>query len=139
VLLGGCGGTQRPKAELLGVAVTERTAEGARMEARVRLQNPNDFPLPLTRVRQDFALLGHGRYQATHEPSKTLPGRGEVTLVLPAAVTRGGEKPTRRFRVSARISYRPPGEMRKILTGLWVPLPSVSVRGEGALTGNDGE
>jgi len=128
---------QTPDAQLLDVRLADVSDAGVRLVARLRLTNPNDIPLPLTEVEHRFELRGVGVFRLADDPLVTLPARGEGVVEIAAAfdepeaiqAARMGEP--MRYRVSGRVTYRPPGEIRAILTDSRVPLPSTGFDGRG--------
>ncbi|MEX0652790.1 MAG: LEA type 2 family protein [Phycisphaeraceae bacterium] len=125
--LAGCQTTRAPRAEVRSVAVTEQTAEGARIEVVVQVHNPNDVALPVRSAAYDVTVDQAGTFTFTDQPPVTLPPRGEQTITLPAAFVRSDEPLVGRpVRVAGRLRYQPPGEIRQLMTDYWIPLPSLS-------------
>lgn len=120
-----------PTAEVIAVRVAERTSEGARMEIHVRLDNPNDVALPLTGARYSVNVAGGGSIAASARPNKTLPAAGSQVVVLPIALPQAAAGAS--VRVAGDITYRPPGEIRQLLTESNVPLPYASFSNQGAV------
>lgn len=126
-----------PEASVVDASVVEQTAEGARVVIRVAVTNPNNVPLPL--VSSSYTLDVNGTsYAFTQPPNHTLPRRensgGKQTLELYAALPTNGQNLTGAgYRVNGSVTYQPPGEIRKVLTDSYVPLPWVSFNGEGTL------
>ena len=64
----------------------------------------------------------------------TLPAGGRQTVPLVASFAADGQDlKGRACTVTGTISYRPPGQLRKVLTESYVPLPSVTFREQGVL------
>lgn len=130
----GCRGVQRPAVEVMDGAVTERTEEGARMEWVVRLGNPNDVPLPVTRVRYHVQVQGAGTFAVHEQPTMTLPPGEQQTVTLAAAFRNGDDDwAGRRYEIYGTFSYMPPGRLRELLAQYRVPPPVVPFRDEGEL------
>lgn len=133
LMLAGCAGVERPEVELVGAGVSEQTVEGARVELAVRLENPNEVVLPLPRVRYSVAVEGAGRFDVSDDPAVALSPGGGQTVILPAAFEgRAADWAGRRFELRGMFSYRPPGQIRALLSQYGIPLPVVpfAVRGE---------
>ncbi len=83
-LLTGCAGlAQRPEPPIVSVADI-RMGDASLMEQRfvvtLRLQNPNDFALPLRGLRYDLKLNGHAFARGVSPAAVTVPAYGEKTL-----------------------------------------------------------
>lgn len=124
--LTGCQAFERPHAEVRSVAVTERTAEGARVEVTVMVTNPNDVALPVRSADYAVQIDDVGRFSFNDEPPVTLPPRGTQAITLPAAFV-AGDAPIvgRQMRVSGLFRYQPPGEIRELMRDYHLPLPTV--------------
>ncbi len=129
----GCSVVQRPESRVLGVTVTQRSAEGARVEVLVELTNPNATPLPLRHSGYQVSV-GDGDFAFTQRLDVTLPGNGTQRVVLPAAfadgVSIGAQTP---YVVRGSVAYEPPGEFRRILTDMGIPLPTSPFDASGEL------
>ncbi|MCX5660035.1 MAG: LEA type 2 family protein [Planctomycetota bacterium] len=138
-LLGGCSNFRTydsPTASVVGVKLVKQTEQASRVEVTVALENPNDVPLPLT--KSDYTVeLGGRSYSATDVPARTIPAHGRQEVMIPAVVTTAGGGgsggPGSSYRVDGSITYEPPGEIRKLLTDSYIPLPSVSFTRSGQL------
>jgi len=128
----GCAGVRTPGAELSSGAVAARTAEGARVEMTVRVNNPNEVPLPVRGVDYQVVVDGVGTFEMDDTPPIALPPRGSETLTLPASFADGSQDwAGRRYRLTGSLRYQPPGEVRELLTQYRVPLPTVPIEAEG--------
>jgi LEA14-like dessication related protein len=130
--IGGCAGIAPPTVQVERVDVQQATAQAARVQVVLAMENPNDDPLPLTLARYQVNLGPWGVYRGDHVPNATIPARGRQTITLPAAVAEAVQSRTMpAYRTSGSIEYVPPGEVRAALTELGLPLPSVSFSGSG--------
>jgi len=129
----GCAGLKSPETRVLGVAVTQRSAEGARVELMVELNNPNATALPL-RHSNYRVRMGERSFSFKQRLDVTLPGHGTQRITLPAAFADGAAiGPDTPYQVSGSVTYEPPGEFRRILTDMRIPLPSRSFSAAGQL------
>lgn len=119
-----------PVVTVTDARVVEQTAEGARIDFTLELSNPNAVALPLIASRYQVSASGSA-VSLSHPPNRTLPAGGRQTLILSAALPgslRGAE-----YNFSGSITYKPPGEIRQLLTESYVPLPSVGFTHQGTL------
>lgn len=131
---GGCRGVQRPAVEVGEAAVTQRTAEGARIELSLRLGNPNEVLLPVKQVRYRFTVEGLGVFATHEDPAVTLPPGEHQTIALAAAFGDDSQSwEGRRYEVFGEVSYLPPGRLRELLDQYRVPPPVVQFTAEGEL------
>lgn len=121
-----------PVARVSDVRVVQQTDQGSRVEVDVELTNPNSTPLPLVRSSYTVSAGAGQAYHSTERLNRTLPGKGKQVVTLPAVFTGavGGS-----YNVSGGVTYEPPGEMRKLLTESYYPLPSVGFSGSGSMSG----
>lgn len=135
LIAGGCSGLQRPTVQPQRVAVTQQTEQGARIEFVVGLDNPNDKPLPVEEIQYRVELPDTGEsFSFTSRDPVTIPANGSQAVVLPAAFETGGQGVTGRpYRISGKIVYWTPGEMRRLMTESGVPLPSAKFATSGTL------
>jgi len=134
----GCGVPQMfqievPTTQVRRVSVTQESEEGSQVTAFIAVRNPNKAPLPLVRIQYTIDVGGKMiSYQ--DEVHRTLPSDGIQVVVLPVAfATDGSSIGGRRFDISGSITYRPPGQFRKLLTESKVPLPTVPFAGSGRI------
>ncbi|MDX1682899.1 MAG: hypothetical protein R3336_07265 [Phycisphaeraceae bacterium] len=131
MLSGGCNvltPVTAPTARVVSVEITERSDEGTRVEATVELTNPNDVPLPLPDSYYRLSVAGAGTYVGRQLPLATLPPKGVQRVKLPAAYPVALGKVLSGYQLTGEIVYRPPGEIRALLTESNVPLPRVAIR-----------
>ena len=124
-----------PTVKVTAARMAEASDDGIRMEIMLMLSNPNDEPLPLTRVRYTVRLGGAGQYEGDTRPNTTLPAGREQELILPAAVATSGAAGggAVSYTVEGAIEYLPPGEVRELITEMGVPLPKVDFSGRGTI------
>lgn len=131
--LGGCSGLQSPRASVGEAIVTEATSEGARIEMPLVLQNPNRTPLPIRETQYTIEVDGQ-TFEFADRSAATMPAQGVQTVQMPAAfATPAGSLDGRSYVVRGRVTYEPPGEVRKVLTDSGIPLPSVGFESSGVL------
>lgn len=134
VALLGCRGVSQPQTRVLDVAVSEQTAQGARIEMTVAVENRSDVPLPVRSARYEVQVEELGSFAFRELPAVTLPPNGTQTFTLAAAFADGQTSLAgRRYDVTGRLAYEPPGEVRSLLTEYGVPLPAVSFDAQGRL------
>ena len=149
-ILQGCG-LDRPRAEVRGVSATDRSQEGLRLEIVVDLENTGDEILPLVASQYTVTIDQVGSYESSDRLIRTLPaaneletGRGDATatprqpgrqvIQLPVALPWDGRDVAGlTYRVEGTVSYRPPGEIRALLSEAKLPLPLVYFNGSGEL------
>lgn len=123
-----------PIAKVTSVRVAEQTAEGARVEVTLTLENPNDVALPLKNTRFRMVVDGAEAFVFDDPSDRTLPSNGGQTLVLPAAfATDGKAAQGADYQVRGSVTYNPPGTFRRLLTEFEVPLPTVDFSSSGQL------
>ncbi len=138
--LGGCDAQswtfvllQTPEAKVQAVELTEISDAGAAADVVIDLTNPNEdvaLPLPMARYT---VTLGSLTYSSDVHPNATLPAGGTQRITLPAAVA---GNPGDTYKVTGTISYIPPGEIRRLLTDMGVPLPWTTFNATGQITGD---
>ena len=125
---------KRPSAKVTHVTIVEQTDQGAQVEVTVELRNPNSVPLPLVASQYTVTVDQIAPFSLHDEVHMTLPAGGRQTVTIHAAFAAGGDNLRgRACTVTGTITYRPPGQLRKVLTESYVPLPSVTFRGQGVL------
>ena len=130
LLLVGCVGA--PSAKVTEVLVEEQTDQGTRLVVIVELTNPNQTPLPMPKAHY-WVKVGDETFDFQTIPLATLPGQGTQTLQFPAALTAGRSLSGQPYRVWGRISYEPPGDVRRLLVDYRMPLPAVDFSQRGTL------
>ncbi len=136
--LTGCGVPQMfqieaPKTKVGGVSVTGKSGDGTQVTAFVELRNPNKAALPLLRTRYTLSVDGQVVSYAD-EVHRTLPSAGMQIVELPVAFPGDGSGlGGRRFDINGSITYKPPGQFRKLLTESRIPLPTVTFAGSGTI------
>ena len=131
------GVVKRPTGEVLGVRVVDKTQAGVRVEATVRVTNPNPVELPVEEASVSFRLGERGRsFEAPVQPAVSLPPNGAQTFTVAAAVPLPGRTVAAGlpYRFQTTLHYRPPGELREIMTESGIGLPSLTVGGNGRLS-----
>jgi hypothetical protein len=122
---------EAPDVSVTGVELVSLSDEGASAAIELDLNSGAEVALPLTLARYTVELNGQ-QYRGDVEPNAVLPAGRSLTVRLPAAVSGA---PGDRYSVRGRVEYEPPGQVRKVLTDLGVPLPSTGFSGEGELAG----
>ncbi|MEM1210468.1 MAG: hypothetical protein AAGI54_14500 [Planctomycetota bacterium] len=132
--LGGCIGAPSPKAEVVGVDVSDVSDEGTAVVVRVAVTNEGEVELPLPKVDYTVTVEGAESFSLVTVPDTVAPmGAGSTSLIeLPAAFA-GGDLTGRPYRVSGTLTYEPPGDLRRLATDYRVPLPFALFSGEGVL------
>jgi LEA14-like dessication related protein len=119
-----------PVARVSDVRVVQQTDQGSRVEVDVELTNPNKTPLPLVKSSYTVSIAGGTPYHAEERLYRTLPGGGKQVVTLPAVFTAA---PGGAYHVTGSVAYEPPGEMRKLMTESYYPLPSVGFSASGSV------
>ncbi len=123
---------ERPEAEVEPVARLERSDDGSRVVARLRLTNPNDRELRLLRLSYAMTIPNVGTFELEQNPPVHLPAWGEQTIDLPAAFADpDGQAAERSWQVSGRITYEYEGEFRRLMTEAGLPVASMRFSGQG--------
>ena len=125
---------QTPAATVSSGVRTATSREAGRYLITVRLENPNDFPLPITRA--DYTLtVGQARYEGDLIPPATLPALGSVHIELPAVLVAGESSAATdaAYETSGTVQLYPPGEIRALMHDLGLPLPTASFSGAGPI------
>lgn len=138
MLLTGCGVPQMfqieaPTTRVNGASVTATSDEGTQVTVFVQVRNPNMAPLPLLRIH--YTLNVDGRVVTyADEVHRTLPSAGIQIVALPVAMpSDGAEFGGRQFDISGSITYKPPGQLRKLLSESRIPLPTIAFAGSGTI------
>ena len=138
----GTSGLSHPQARVLGVSVTQRSQEGVRLEMAVEIENPNRVPLPLIESTYTLTVDNAGSSAFSDRLFRTLPAtrrsRGQATgrqvIHLPVAYPwQGNDLIGAAYRVEGAVSYRPPGEIRMLLSEAKLPLPQTTFSGTGQI------
>lgn len=132
-----------PTATVRRVLLTQRTAEGVRLEVDLELANTNTVPLGVVSGRYALQLEGIGGYEGHETLHYTIPKppdaagahqAGYQHVRLPLAFPFGpGQVVDTPYEVHGWVTYEPPGEIRQLLTESGVPLPSVPFSGSGQI------
>lgn len=135
----GCAPTRPPTIRVGAARVLDSTDAGVQLAVDLVLENPNDFPLPLTRVayRIEAPDAALAEYAADGLPARTVPARGLQTLTVTAGMAGDPArwKPQAQaghaWRVRGEVTYAADRGLRSFLTETGVPLPTVGFGGEG--------
>ena len=123
-----------PTATVRNVSLVKQTDQGAKIEAVVLLSNPNATPLPLVEYRYSLKVDGGGSFEGADQVHRTLPASARQAVHLPAAfATEGMDLRGASYTIDGSISYRPPGQLRKLMTESKIPLPCVHFQANGQL------
>ena len=121
----GCASLQTPTAKVTDVAVTGQTDVGASVRLTVKLHNPNDFVLPLTRAHYTIDVAGLDSFSFNQIPDCALPAHGDQTLQFTAGFPLKNQSiDGRTYRVNGYASIQPPGKMWQIFHQSGMPLPT---------------
>jgi len=124
----------KPDTRVLAVDVVEQTDAGFRVVATVELTNENRVALPLVETRYEITVGQAGTLSLVQPAGRTLPAHGKQTLTLPASFAWNGPAPAGApWTVKGRVSYRPPGELRQVMTETNIPLPWADFQEQGQL------
>ncbi len=138
--LGGCALVRFPKrveppvVDVMRVVLAEQSEEGVVVHAMIRVQNPNDVPLPL--VASEYTVLLDPNYSFTFDdkPQQMLPAKGIQELRLSAAfATKGQAVAGATYHIRGLVRYELPGQIRRILTDSGISLPAVVYSSTGQL------
>jgi len=136
--LPGCLGAKSPEFRVTGVRVAEDTADGAVLVFSLEGDNRNAQALPLRDIRYEVSLGdGETRFSAHRIAQATLPPLGVGEFELPAALGADAAAALtngqRRYRLSASVTYVPPGAFAKALFNASIHRPSAAFTQEGRL------
>ncbi|MAE64822.1 MAG: hypothetical protein CMJ18_11190 [Phycisphaeraceae bacterium] len=125
---------ERPSIQITGVEVHEQTDEGTLVHVLVDVENPNDVALPV--VASNYTVqLDDMVFAFNARPKRTLPARSRQQIAVPAVFdTTGREVDGMTYRVRGRLTYQPPGQLRRFLTESHIPLPTMQYSGTGTLS-----
>ena len=135
-------GVDALSAQVKSVSVVEQTAEGATIEVIVEVRNSNITPLPMPYCSATVNVEGLGSFSFEDLPNRTAIGKrtdivqdyGVQTFTFVAAFqTKGQDVASLPYSVSGSVSYEPPGEIRKLMTDAYVPLPWANFSASGRL------
>ncbi len=129
--IGNWGTHDHPKLKVMDLRVTSATDEGSAVEIACLVENPNPFKLGIEHVAYELWVDGHGKYVGDAVPRVTAPRRGGQLLILKAGIA-GQSLAGKKYHFWARITYRPQGEIRTLMTESNLPLPwkEISVKGK---------
>ena len=153
-MCGGCAwynSVPTPVATVKSAALANQVGEASRVEVLLELANESATPLPLVQCDYTISVAGVGSFTFSDKPNRTLPGRprdpgattpgavgaagdGTQLLILPAAFAAAGQSVKgAAYQVTGSVTYDPPGEMRKLLTESYIPLPAAQFSGGGTI------
>ena len=122
-----------PSARVGSVSVTGSSEHGEQVTVYVKVRNPNAAPLPLLSAHYTLIVAGE-TVTFEDEVHRTLPSEGMQTVPLPVALASPGRTLAgRSFDLRGSITYKPPGQFRKLLTESRIPLPAISFAGSGQI------
>jgi hypothetical protein len=140
---GGCAsGIVPPTAQVTSIALVDQSPQGASVQVTVELKSDNAVPLPLVECQFNVTVEGAGTYSFTDKPNKAIPAKrtdidggpaSQVITLKAVFATAGRDVKGSACQVSGAVVYEPPGEVRKVLTDSYVPLPTVPFSGSGRL------
>lgn len=153
-MCGGCAwynSVPTPAASVKSATLANQAGDASRVEVLLELANESPAPLPLVQCDYTISVAGVGSFSFSDKPNRTLPGKprdpgattpgavgaagdGTQRLTLPAAFSAGGQSVKgAAYQVTGSVTYDPPGEMRKLLTESYIPLPSIPFSGSGTI------
>ena len=140
----GLGPLTAPTATVSRVTVASQTPHGVRVEIDVELTNPNTVPLPLVDAHYRLTIRDVGSFAFNDRVFRTIPAStsddpdavGRQIITLPVAFELPDPSTAHgighwAYDAKGKISYEPPGEIRKLLTESNLPLPTTSFRAAG--------
>ena len=130
----GCSGLQTPTAEVTSVRLVEQTPDGASFLVTVAVVNPNQTALPLRKSNYTLTVPGLGEYSSSDLPNRTIPSGGVQVVTIPAAIAgKVGNLRGKTCTIEGSIDYEPPGEIRRLMTDSYIPLPTVDFKRTGPI------
>lgn len=135
-LLSGCSTYDEPTLSVSSARITQETSEGVVIDFTLDSANPNEFELPLERVRYTLRLDNQRVFTGTRSAEATVRRLGTQQITLPAAIDLSkfemptGEVP---YELSGSVVYVTPGEIAQLLFDSGVRRPSASFRHRGVL------
>lgn len=132
-LLGGCTGIEPPRLWVESAKVREQTDQGAVVEFTIRADNPNADALPLRDTEYAVTLNNAEVFRGVRSAQCTLPGFGQQSFTLPAAVPGRLPDGNIAYRISGEVSYVLPGAWRETLADAGLPEPTSELQGEGEI------
>jgi LEA14-like dessication related protein len=79
--------TDPPQVTVVGVEPAAGEGLEARMQLKLRVQNPNSTPIDYSGVYVELDLLGKSFASGVSDASGTVPAFGEVVLVVPVSIS----------------------------------------------------
>lgn len=135
-LLGGCAFHSTPTLTVTDARITERTADGVKVEFEIDAVNDNDVPLTLRETRYSLSLDGRTVFRGARAPTATLARRSTQRLVLPAVIPTasfGELSGEMSYRLSGSLLYLTPGELSKRLYEAHLRRPDASFGDRGVI------
>jgi len=86
----GCAGmpnTDPPQVTVVGVEPAQSEGLEARMQLKLRVQNPNNAPIDFNGVYVDLAVLGKSFASGVSNDSGTVPAFGETLISVPVSIS----------------------------------------------------
>ncbi|MBI1189174.1 MAG: hypothetical protein GC200_00610 [Tepidisphaera sp.] len=131
--LAGCTGITPPRLWVEAAKVREQTDQGAVIEFTIRADNPNADALPLRDTDYSVTLNNAAVFRGVRSAQCTLPGYGQQTFTLPAAVPGKLPEGSIAYRINGEVEYILPGAWRETLADSGLPEPTASLSGEGEI------
>ncbi|MFA6046473.1 MAG: LEA type 2 family protein [Phycisphaerales bacterium] len=132
-LLGACSSIQPPRLWVESARVRDQSDQGAVVEFTIRADNPNADALPLRDTDYTVTLNNAEVFRGVRSAQCTLPGFGQQTFVLPAAVPGHLPGGPLTYRIRGDVEYILPGAWQETLADSGLPQPTANLSGEGEI------
>lgn len=138
----GCGFTQSPRLEVVGVSLAEESEEAMVLVFAIDAENRNEIALPLRNVRYSAVLDGHSGVRTERSGEATLRRLGTQRIFLPVVIPldpeRGRPTGVVEYRLRGRMWYVTPGALAEALFDAGVRRPSKGFAKTGAIDLGEG-
>ena len=135
-LLPGCSSYEKPTLTVSSARITQESSEGLVIDFTLDASNPNEFEVPLERVRYSLRLGNDRVFTGTRSAEATDRRLGTQQITLPAAIDLSKfDMPAGEisYELSGSVVYVTPGEIAELLFDAGVRRPKAGFRHRGVL------
>lgn len=135
-LIAGCSSYEKPTLAVSSARISQESTEGYVIDFTLDASNPNEFEVPLERVRYTLRLGNDRVFTGTRSAEATVRRLGTQQITLPAAIDLSkfdmptGDVP---YELSGSVVYVTPGEIAELLFDAGVRRPKAGFRHRGVL------
>lgn len=132
-LLGACSSISPPTLWVEAATVRQQSDQGAVIEFTIRADNPNADALPLRDTDYVLTLNNAEVFKGLRSAQCTLPGFGQQTFTLPAAVPGPLPRGSISYRIQGDVEYILPGAWQETLADSGLPQPTADLNATGEI------